>query len=101
MTKGEHMVVGILKLQFRLFGVASLKEKRKIIKRLIHRIQTQFQASVAEVGLNEIHQSAEIGVALVGNEGRQINSRLDKMVDTIEGWELAVISDSEMEIIHL
>ena len=95
------MVVGVLRLQFRLFGVASLKEKRKVVKRLVSRVQNQFQASAAETGLNEFHQSAEIGISIVGNDGRIINSRLDKIIDAVEGWGLAVLSDSEMEIIHL
>ncbi|WP_300666968.1 DUF503 domain-containing protein [Desulfoluna sp.] len=95
------MVVGVLKIRFRLFGVTSLKEKRNVVKGIIGRIQNNFQAAAAETDLNELHQSAEVGVTIVGNDSRLINSRLDKIVDAVEAWGLAVITDSEMEIIHV
>ncbi|VFQ43568.1 DUF503 domain-containing protein [Desulfoluna butyratoxydans] len=95
------MVVGVLKLQFQLFGVTSLKEKRKVVKGIVGRIRSQFDAAAAETGLNDLHQSAEVGVTIVGNDARLINSRLDKIVDAVEAWGLAVLSGSEMEIIHV
>lgn len=94
------MVVGMLRLRFRLFGVTSLKEKRKVVKGLVSRIQSHFQAAAAETDLNDLHQSAEVGVTIVGNDSRLINSRLDKIVDAVESWGLAVITDSEIEIVH-
>jgi uncharacterized protein YlxP (DUF503 family) len=95
------MIVGVLRLRFRLFGVTSLKEKRKVVKGIISRIQSHFQAAAAETDFNDLHQSAEVGVSIVGNDSRLINSGLDKIVDAVEAWGLAVITDSEMEIIHL
>ncbi|BCS98385.1 hypothetical protein DSLASN_40170 [Desulfoluna limicola] len=95
------MIVGVLRLRFRLFGVTSLKEKRKVVKAIISRVQNNYQAAAAETDLNDLHQSAEVGISIVGNDTRLINSRLDKIVDAVEEWGLAVITDSEMEIIHL
>lgn len=95
------MIVGVLRLRFRLFGVTSLKEKRKVVKAIISRVQNNYQAAAAETALNDLHQSAEVGISIVGNDSRLINSRLDKILDAVEEWGLAVITDSEMEIIHL
>jgi len=95
------MIVGVLRLRFRLFGVTSLKEKRKVVKAIISRVQNNYQAAAAETDLNDLHQSAEVGISIVGNDTRLINSRLDKIVDAVEEWGLAVITDSKMEIIHL
>ncbi len=94
------MVVGVLKMHFRLFGVTSLKEKRKVVKAIIGRVQSNYQAAAAETDLNDRHQSAEVGITIVGNDSRLINARLDKIIDAVESWSLAVITDSEMEIIH-
>lgn len=94
------MVVGVLRIRFRLFGVTSLKEKRKVVKGIISRVQNHFQAAAAETDFNDLHQSAEVGITIVGNDSRLINSRLDKIIDAVESWELAVITDSEMEIVH-
>lgn len=95
------MVVGVGTMTFRLHECHSLKEKRKIVKAIVQRLRNNFNASVAETGDNDIHQRAEIGVALVGNSRPVINAKLDKMFDFVEGLGLAELIDSEMEIMTL
>ena len=95
------MVVGIGIITFRLHGCRSLKGKRKVIKSIISRMRNNFNASVAEVGSNDIHQRAEIGFSLVGNDKALINSKIDKIFNMVDGLGLAEIIDTEMEIISL
>ena len=95
------MVVGIGVITFRLHDCRSLKGKRKVVKSIISRMRNSFNASVAEVGSNDIHQRAEIGFSLVGNDKALINSKLDKIFNMVEGLGLAEIIDTEMEIINL
>ncbi|MCK4988140.1 MAG: DUF503 domain-containing protein [Desulfobacterales bacterium] len=95
------MVVGIGIITFRLHGCRSLKGKRKVIKSIISRMRNNFNASVAEVGSNDIHQRAEIGFSLVGNDKTLINSKIDKIFNMVDGLGLAEIIDTEMEIISL
>mgnify|MGYP001575690744 CR=1 FL=1 len=94
------MVVGTGQITFRLFGVSSLKAKRKIVKSIIRRIDNTFNVSVAEVDLNDSHDWAKIGFAAVGNETARVNSKLDKIIGFADNLGLAMISDSEIEIIH-
>jgi hypothetical protein len=95
------MVVGIGIITFRLHGCRSLKGKRKVIKSIISRMRNNFNASVAEVGSNDIHQRAEIGFSLAGNDKALINSKIDKIFNMVDGLGLAEIIDTEMEIISL
>ena len=95
------MVVGTGLITLRLHDCRSLKEKRKVVKSIINRMRNSFNASVAEVGSNDIHQRAEIGFSLVGNDKALINSKLDKIFNMVEGLGLAEIIDTEMEIINL
>ena len=95
------MVVGIGIITFRLHDCRSLKGKRKVIKSIISRMRNNFNASVAEVGSNDIHQRAEIGFSLVGNDKTLINSKIDKIFNMVDGLGLAEIIDTEMEIISL
>jgi uncharacterized protein YlxP (DUF503 family) len=96
-----NMVVGIGIITFRLHECRSLKGKRKVVKSIISRIRNNFNASVAEVGSNDIYQRAEIGFSLVGNDKAVINSKIDKIVNLADDLGLAEIIDTEMEIIHL
>jgi len=97
----REMVVGIGKIIFRLHDCRSLKEKRKIVKAIASRLRNSFNASVAEVGANDIHQRAEIGFALTGNDRMVINSKIDKMFNMADNLGLAEIIDTDMEIMSL
>jgi hypothetical protein len=95
------MVVGCGMIVFRIHDSHSLKEKRKIVKSIIARLQNHFNASVSEVGANDMHQRAEIGFALVGNDHQVINSKIDKMFNLAEELGMAEIIHTESEIVHL
>ena len=95
------MVVGIGIITLRLHDCRSLKSKRKIVKSIVSRLRNNFNASVAEVGANDIYQRAEIGFCLVGNDKALINSKLDKGFNLVDRLGLAEIIDTEMEIISL
>lgn len=95
------MVVGIGQIKFRLYDVHSLKAKRSVVKSIISRLQNRFNISVAETGLNDSHDWAQIGFALVGNDARMINSKVDKVFNAADRLGLAVIVDTYMEIIHI
>lgn len=95
------MVVGYGVLTFRLHNCRSLKTKRGIIRSIISQIRNNFNASVAEVGANDIHQRAQIGFALAGADHQVINAKMDKIINLAEALGLAEIIDTEMEIIHL
>ena len=95
------MVVGIGIITLRLHDCRSLKSKRKIVKSIIARIRNNFIISIAEAGSNDIHQKAEIGFAIVGNNRAVINSNIDKIFNLADRIGLAEIIDTEMEIINL
>ena len=95
------MVVGSGIITFRLHDCRSLKGKRKIVKSIISRLRNNFNVSVAEVGSNDIHQRAEIGFVLVGNNKAVINSKIDKIFNLADELGLAELIDSKMEIINL
>jgi uncharacterized protein len=97
----SDMVAGFGIITFRLHDCRSLKGKRKVVKSVISRLRNNFNVSVAEVGSNDIYQKAIIGFALVGNNRKVINSKIDKIFNLADELNLAEIVDSEMEIINL
>lgn len=65
-------------------GVASLKEKRRILKSILARMRREFNIAAAEVDYQDVWQSAAIGLAAVGNDGRYLHSVLEKSVGWLE-----------------
>jgi len=95
------MTVGIAKISFRLHGNQSLKEKRRVVKSLIEKSRHRFNVSVAEVADQDLHQKATIGVAVIGSDGRVLNSILDRIIDYMDSMNLADLIQREVELIPL
>lgn len=95
------MVVGILKVVLSIDSAFSLKEKRQIVRSIIERIKTKFNASAAEVGLNDKWKSAIIGVACVSNEASHADSMMANIVNFIENDGRAFVTDYTTETIHI
>ena len=95
------MVIGYGIIKFRLHCCHSLKGKRRVVKSIISNLRNNFNASVAEVASNDLHQRAEIGFALVGNNRALINSKIDKLINLTDDLGIAEIIDTEMEIVNL
>lgn len=95
------MTVGVALLVFRLHEVHSLKEKRRIVKSLVEKSRHRFNVSVAEVADQDVHQKAAIGVAVIGNDGRVLNSLLDHIIAFMEGLGLADLVSREIELIPM
>ena len=93
-----RMVIGALSLKLAIFGSTSLKDKRRVVKSLKDRLSSRFNISVAEVGSLDHRQQAELGVALVANEGKYVQSCLDKVVDYVRLERSASLVDYEVEI---
>lgn len=72
-----------------------------MVKAIVARVRNQFNASVAEVADNDIHQRIVIGVSLTGNDRQLINAKLDKLFNFAEDLGLAEMIDSQFEIISI
>jgi uncharacterized protein YlxP (DUF503 family) len=75
------VILGSMAAQLYLYGIVSLKDKRKIVKSLIGRLKSRFNISISEVGHNDSKSSALIGIAIVSNDSRFINQQFDKIID--------------------
>jgi hypothetical protein len=76
----------------------SLKEKRSVLRRILKRAQNEFNVSIAEVGDNDQWRRAKIGFAMVGNDQRFINGKIDHLLNFIESLQIAEIINSRIEI---
>lgn len=76
----------------------SLKGKRSVVKSIKERLRSRFRASAAEVGHQDLHQRARIGIALIGTSPRALEDALgamrrlveDESRCTITAWETRV-----------
>ena len=94
------MVIGVCTIHLDLPGCHSLKEKRRILKSLLTRVQNDFNVSIAEVGRNDAWQHAVLGVASVSNDQGHVHRLLTKVVRSIEKGRFdAQVADYKIEIL--
>ncbi|MDO5715778.1 MAG: DUF503 domain-containing protein [Tissierellia bacterium] len=88
------MIVGICELELYLYHPNSLKEKRKVIRSIIDRLQHRYNISIAEVGNNDKWQIATIGFATVSNNKKMVDETMNKVIRFID-------ENTELEIINI
>jgi uncharacterized protein len=87
------MTVGLLTLELGLPGCDTLKEKRHRLRGIIEKARAKFNVSVSEIGFQDLHQSAMVGVAMVNSERtliEQVFARIDELFASGDG--LIVVS---------
>jgi uncharacterized protein YlxP (DUF503 family) len=95
------VVVGTLKLSLYIHNNQSLKEKRKVVKSIVAKVQKRFNVSISEVGSNDKWQMVELGISSVGNDRRFVNSSLDNVLSYLDSLYLGEIIDSHIEILNV
>jgi uncharacterized protein YlxP (DUF503 family) len=95
------MVVGTLRVAFLLVDNQSLKGKRKVVRSMVDRVKSRFNAAVAEVGSNDKWQMIELGITTVGNDRQHMDSSLNHILSFLDAMGLAQLVDSEMEILNV
>ncbi len=70
------MHVGALRLELRIRGIRSLKEKRKVMKSIIADVGRAYPVAVAEVDHQDLWQRADLGVAVVSGSPAHVDRML-------------------------
>jgi len=77
-------IIGILEVHLRIPEAHSLKEKRRVVKRLIERMKNKFNVSVSEIGDQDRWKSAVVGVVTIGTSQKVVDATLEKVVLFVE-----------------
>ena len=72
----------------------SLKEKRKHVKSIRDRLQTKFNASVAEIDALDDWQRSVIGITMISNDKRYLQGQSSNI-------ETLLIETRDIELIHI
>lgn len=78
------MTVGISSFEVHLPSSRSLKDKRRIVKSLIDRIHQRFRVSITETDFHDLHQRAEISMAVVTNGESEMERRMEEVRNLVE-----------------
>jgi len=81
-------------------GSQSLKDKRRIVSSLKDRLHREHQVSVAEVGTQDDHKRATLGIALAASSVPSCQSILDHVLAKLRDARDCVMTDHQLEILN-
>ena len=92
------MFVGVCRIELRIPDIDSLKAKRSVVRKVVERTARRFTVAVAEVGEQDTHRRAVVGVAVVSASSSHANTMIDHIVAFISGIGEAIVERRDMEI---
>ena len=93
------MVVGTLNIRLLIRESHSLKDKRRVIKSLKDRVRQKYNVSISEVGAQDSHKQCVLAVAMVGNEGKYVNSVLSGLVNSLRLFPKVELVDYSLDFL--
>ena len=91
------MIIGVLKTHMHMQGIKSLKEKRSIVKSLIGRLKSRFNASVSEVDHQDNKTLAVVAIVVVCNETAFLDRQLDTIISFMKNDRRFYIGEIDRE----
>ncbi|MCV7168486.1 DUF503 family protein [Mycobacterium sp. CPCC 205372] len=88
------MWIGWLEFDLLLGDVRSLKQKRSAVRPVIAELARRFGVSAAEVGSQELHRRAAVGVAMVAADRAHV-------VEVLDAAERLVAARPELELLSV
>lgn len=71
------MTFALVVARLHLPASRSLKHKRRVLKSLMDRIHQRYRVSIAETAFHDLHQRAEIAMAMVHRNEHELERMLD------------------------
>ena len=87
------MYTASAKLSFYISYATSLKDKRRVANSIIDKSRKRFNAAIAEVDTQDIHQILTIGIAVISGESGHAQTYLNEIIRYMEGNTDAELTD--------
>lgn len=92
------MFVGVGQVELYIPESGSLKSKRFVLKSIKTKIRNKFNVSIAEIENNDKWQRSSLGLAVVSNDRKIVDSTLNQVFNFIESDFRVEVIDHSIEI---
>ncbi|HKD15896.1 MAG TPA: DUF503 domain-containing protein [Candidatus Angelobacter sp.] len=89
------MPIAYLKLELRIEGAHSLKDKRQVLRSLKDRLRNSFNISIAEIEVTDLWQRATLGVVSISDS----RDYLEGLMRNVENEAVKLANNAGAEIV--
>lgn len=93
------MIIALLQLDLHLPQCSSLKDKRSVLQKTIHRLRRQYNVAVAETGDQDIWRRATLSVVTVCSLRDRVEETLRLVLRDLETAADLQVLDSKQELL--
>lgn len=91
--------IGVLTLDFFIPLSNSLKQKRRVLLSFKSRMKSKFNISIAEIAAMDKWQKAVIGITMIANEKKVIDSCFQQILHVAKSLDEAELTHETMEFL--
>ena len=91
--------IAVLNVAIHIPQAQSLKDKRMVLRSLKERIKSRFNVSVAELSGQDKWQIATLGVVMIANDNRLLDSAMQTIFSYIENHPEYYVCEHKIEFI--
>jgi hypothetical protein len=92
--------IGLITCELMVPGATGLKDKRRAVRSLVDRMHRRYRVSVAETGFKELHQRAEVSVALVSGDEGELVRMMERLRDVADEVPEAVVASWDSRVME-
>jgi uncharacterized protein YlxP (DUF503 family) len=85
--------IGVVMFSIRIHGAGSLKDRRQVVRSVLDRMKSHFNASVADLGPDGVWDRADLAVSCIGSSSQETETRVDHICSLLDHLE----DDGEFE----
>lgn len=94
------MTFGLLVFELHLPHARNLKDKRRVTKSLIDKLHQRHRVSVSETDFHDLHQRAEVGLAMVHRDAASIERAFDSIHRQVDELPEAFLTRWQPELLE-
>ena len=87
--------------EFHVPAARSLKEKRRVVKSLVERLHRRFRVSIAETDFHDLHQRAQLAIAVAERGPARLDLLLQNLRDTVESYHDAYVVRWDTDVVEV
>jgi len=93
------MIVGILQVELTIDAAESIKDKRRVVRSVKDRLHHHYMVSVAEVGAQDVHRTAMLGIVMASTDVGRCHSTLDRIIEELRRQRDCYVSDFDKQVL--
>ena len=101
MHDGAPLYVAVARLEVHIPEARSLKAKRSVVRRISERVRSRHKVLAIEAGHQDLYQRCTLAFSAISTVEADVQSRMERVRDTVDEVFAGMILNWDVEIVRL